>query len=419
LFFVFSLKNGGDNDRINLMKSPLNLSYTSVHGTYWMYSSVILSFSSVFLLSKGYTNSEIGVVLAIANIVSFVLQPALADLIDRSKKITLSIVTQIMVVFLLLGTLSLIYFPGKSFSLSTIYMLLAALHIAVQPMINAMAFHYSDASERLNFGIARGGGSVAFAGISSILGALVVAFGTTSIPVTGVVLLTLFLVSLIGLDRLYHRMTVAQPSKSGSFKPHVDASPITLVAFVRRNKVFVIFSFAVLLIYFQNVAINNYLIQILSAVGGRSDQMGRLLSFMALLELPGLFFFSRIRFWFSCQFMLKVASIGFILKVLFTYLATSVGFVYFAFLFQLVSFPFFLSASVHLVDEIMEKGEAVKGQSLLTAMITLSAVFASLFGGMVLDISGPSQLLLVSTLTTVIGTIMVFLFVDKIKSNKT
>jgi PPP family 3-phenylpropionic acid transporter len=63
--------------------------------------------------------------------------------------------------------------------------------------------------------------------------------------------------------------------------------------------------------------------------------------------------------------MLKVSSIAFVLKILLTYMAPSVGFLYLAFLFQLISFPIFLSASVHLVDEVMEKGEAVKGQSLL------------------------------------------------------
>ena len=393
----------------------MTISYTAVQGTYWMYFSVIIAFSSVFLLSKGYTNSEIGVILAVSNILSVIIQPILADIIDRSQKVSLSLVARLVSGVLIVGTLSLVFFETRSFSLSTVFVLLCTLHISIQPMINAMAFHYRNGSEPLNFGVARSGGSIAFSFISALLGFLVVTFGTTAIPVTGVAILLLLLSALITTERLHHSTSSSQGLEYITFKPGQEAASISLISFIRRNVYFVVFSISVMLIFFQNAIINNYMIQIIAAVGGRSDQMGRLLSFMALLELPGLFFFRRIRFYFSCQTMLKISAVAFIGKVLFTYLATSVGFIYIAFLFQLISFPFFLSASVHLVDEVMEKGEAVKGQSMLTGMMTLSAVFGSLIGGLVLDISGPSILLFYSTIVTVIGALILFLFVDKVK----
>lgn len=396
----------------------MTLSYTAVQGTYWMYFSVIIAFSSVFLLSKGYTNSEIGVILAVSNILSVIMQPILADIIDRSQKISLSLVARLVSGVLIVGTLSLLFFEMRSLALSVVFVLLCTLHISIQPMINAMAFHYQNGNEPLNFGVARSGGSIAFSMISALLGYLAVRYGTVAIPATGVAILILLLAALITTERLHHSMSSARDLDAITFKPGLEASSITLMSFIRRNGFFVIFSISVMLIFFQNSAINNYLIQILAAVGGRSDQMGRLLSFMALLELPGLFFFRRIRFYFSCQTMLKISAFAFVGKVLLTYLATSVGFIYIAFLFQLISFPFFLSASVHLVDEVMEKGEAVKGQSMLTGMMTLSAVFASLIGGVILDISGPSVLLFYSTIVTVIGVVILMLSVDRVKSTK-
>ena len=63
------------------MKRRLNLTYGAIQGTYWMYFGAILSFASVFLLGKGYTNSEIGVILAAANILAVILQP----LLDRKS----------------------------------------------------------------------------------------------------------------------------------------------------------------------------------------------------------------------------------------------------------------------------------------------------------------------------------------------
>lgn len=396
----------------------MTLSYTAVQGTYWMYFSVIIAFSSVFLLSKGYTNSEIGVILAVSNILSVIMQPILADIIDRSQKISLSLVARLVSGVLIVGTLSLLFFEMRSLALSVVFVLLCTLHISIQPMINAMAFHYRNGNEPLNFGVARSGGSIAFSMISALLGYLAVRFGAVAIPATGVAILILLLAALITTERLHNGMSSARDLDSITFKPGLEASSITLMSFIRRNGYFVIFSISVMLIFFQNAIINNYMIQIIAAVGGRSDQMGRLLSFMALLELPGLFFFRRIRFYFSCQTMLKISAFAFVGKVFFTYLATSVGFIYIAFLFQLISFPFFLSASVHLVDEVMEKGEAVKGQSMLTGMMTLSAVFGSLIGGVVLDVSGPSILLFYSTIVTVIGVVILMLSVDRVKSKK-
>lgn len=395
------------------MNRFLNFTYAGVQGFYWMYFAVIISFASVFLLDRGYSNSQIGFILAFANILAVLIQPVLADIADRSKKLSLISVVYVMGAALILGTGSLYFMNQRSIILTSVFVITGALQISLQPLINSIAFHFTKAGSYISFGATRSVGSVAYALISSILGALVLAFGTRSIPLTGVIVMLLLLSALLLTDKLFKReLTVHIPDSSFDI-PNGD-SAITLLQFMKRNKVFVILTLGIMLVFFQNAVINNFLIQILRNIGGDSSQMGRLFSFMALLEMPGLFFFSRLRKRFSSQTMLKLSSVAFIGKVFFTYLAPSVGFVYLAFLFQLVSFPLFLSSAVHLADEVMEKGEAVKGQSLVTGMMTLSGVFASLLGGAILDIDGPSQLLLISTILAIVGTISIFLTVNRV-----
>ena len=70
---------------------------------------------------------------------------------------------------------------------------------------------------------------------------------------------------------------------------------------------------------------------------------------------------------------------------------------------------------VIFIDEIMEKGEAVKGQALYTIVITVSTVFASLLGGFILDMGGAYTLLLISSVVTGAGTILFIAIIDKIK----
>jgi len=397
------------------MKTLLNLSYGAVQGTYWMYYGAVMSFASVFLLGRGYTNSGIGVILAAANILAVLIQPFLADAADRSRRLSLIHIVGIICAGLAAATLSLYLFPAKTLALSAIFVLIAALHTSLQPLVNSMAFYLGGSGYRINFGAARSGGSVAYAVLCAVLGTLVAICGINVIPATGVSMLILLLIFLGFTAKLYHKAACSSGLQNVEGFTAEKEEAINLMAFVRRNKTFVVFSAGIMFVFFQNSVLNTYLLQIITEVGGTSGQLGRLYSFMALLEIPGLFFFSKIRARFSCQLLLKISSAAFVIKISLIYFASSVFLIYIAFLFQLISFPIFLSASVHLVDEVMKKGEAVKGQSFITGMITLSTFFASLAGGFILDFGGASRLLLISTVLCVMGTGIVFFTVGKIK----
>ena len=66
----------------------------------------------------------------------------------------------------------------------------------------------------------------------------------------------------------------------------------------------------------------------------------------------------------------------------------------------------------------MDKGEAVKGQSLYTIMTTVGTIFATLLGGKILDISGATQLLLISSVITGVGAVMIICVVGRVKNKK-
>ena len=66
--------------------AKLNSQYSALQGAYWMSFGLIISFAAVFLHDRGYSNSELGIILALGNIAAFILQPIVADFADRSKK---------------------------------------------------------------------------------------------------------------------------------------------------------------------------------------------------------------------------------------------------------------------------------------------------------------------------------------------
>ena len=67
------------------------------------------------------------------------------------------------------------------------------------------------------------------------------------------------------------------------------------------------------------------------------------------------------------------------------------------------------------IDEVMSKGEAVKGQAFFTMMTTVSSIIGSLIGGVILDLSGAKMLTLIATIFTAVGTAILIATVDKVK----
>ena len=60
-----------------------------LQGSYWVAVCAINGFATVFLLHIGLKSSQIGVVLALGNILGVILQPFVAAAADRAKRVTL------------------------------------------------------------------------------------------------------------------------------------------------------------------------------------------------------------------------------------------------------------------------------------------------------------------------------------------
>ena len=399
-----------------MMKRLLNLEYAGIHGTYWMLYGAVCSFASVFLLGKGYSNADIGIILAVGNVAAVFMQPLLADMADRSKKLSLIGLTEIAAVLIALLTAVTFVTSRASIGLSVVFVMMVAWVTALQPLFNSLAFKLEESGHEVNFGVARSMGSLAYSVLCAFLGSLAETYGIGVLPLSGEIILAMLIITLAATARHFKRACKEREASGGaSEKIRTKAEDIDLIQFVRRNKLFLAVSMGVGGIFFSNAVFNNFMLQIVENVGGNGEDMGRIFSLMAFLEIPPMFFFSKVHKRFSCESLLKFAAVCFTLKVVWSYMADSVAMIFAAQFFQLVSFGIFLPAMVSFIDEIMEKGESVKGQALYTIMITVSTVFASFAGGFILDVGGASSLLLVASLVTGAGTLLFMAVIGKIK----
>ena len=371
------------------------------------------SFASVFMLAKGYSNLYIGMTLAAANIVAMGLQPFIADHMDKAKGVTLiDTVAWSTLVIMIIGA-GYFFFKDGTFMLALVIMLVLAIHALLQPLMNTLAFR------------GRAGGSLGYSLIVAVLGTLVEKKGVMTMPVcveaACLLLIALLLLTKFSFNRIV-RQADAKADGTGeagaAVRRRANAERIDIRAFVKRNKYFFIVNLGLAGLLFSNAVLSTYMAQIAGNVNGTTEQVGRILSLMALAEIPVMIFYDKIHRRFSSRTLIKVASVGFTLKIAVCWLARSVAMLYAAQVFQFIGFALMMPAMVYYINEIMSQGEAVKGQALFTMMLTFSTIAASFAGGWILDAYGASSLTFISTIVTAAGAVIVILFIGKVKSHR-
>ena len=408
------------------MGKRFNLQYAGIHGTYWLYYGVICSFASVFLLDRGYSNTEIGIILAVGNIFAVLLQPIMGDLADRSRRISFFGFMEMMTALLMVLTVFLLVLQKKSGLLMFVYVMAFGWMNIVQPFCNAMNRKLSETGVYINFGACRAIGSLTYSIMCFFLGSLVERFGVNVLPVTGEVVLILFMTAIVIVAKSFRRAMAeksdgTKSAASGSSAANAasgDEEEINLPMFVKRNKMFLVLCLGVLGLYYTNSVLNTYMAQIAESVGGDNGDIGRIFSILALMEIPTMMFFDRINKRFRTRTLMKFSAVAFVFWILICFLAENVMTLILAQFIQPFSFALFLPSIVRFIDDIMSKGEAVKGQTMFTTTTTMAAVFASLIGGVILDAAGPKMLTLTATCVTAIGAAVVIFSADRVKGHK-
>lgn len=388
---------------MNLSEKKLNIYYSFLQITYWVTSAVVFCFTTVFLQFRGYSNYEIGIVFAVGNIIGFVSQPLIAGYVDRSDRRTLLRCIRITAVGAVLLMLAVYLLPSGSVSLIVAYALLVAGNTLINPLCISLSFYIESWGCGINFSRARALGSLSFAVCNVILGMLVQRVSENAVP-TAFILFS----SLLGLATLLfvpgdraHRAAFPERRAQAAVE-----RPSGLLEFARENRRFMLFLLGTATLYFTHGMIGNFMIEFIRSIGGGSEDMGNVLAFMTVVEVPVMLLFGRLTRRFRCSSLLRFAVIMFTVKELMIYLASSLPALYAAEALQAFSFALFVPASVRYVDEVIAKHNAVKGQAFVTSMMTLGSIFASYIGGLLLDTSTPGFTLLVGVIVSAVGTLI-------------
>ncbi len=385
-----------------------------IQGLFWGSFGCVFAFSSVYLLAKGFTNSQVGYILSAGSAVSVIMQPVVGSFVDKSRKMLLRSIPVILSA-IAIGICTVLLLTGEGMLLRALcYGTLVAVLQILMPLLYSLGIHYMEKGVNINFGIGRGIGSTAYALVTTFLGVLVGKAGENTVIVS-VIVIYLFMIAAVLTFRFHDVARGAEELRETFEKPDRQGST-PLLTFFAENRRFTLVLLGCVLAFTSHNIITNYLFQIVSYHGYGSKEMGYGLSITALSELPALFCLSFImkKIRVSTLFRLSVAVM--FVKNLFIYLATGIVMLYVAMGFQMLGYGLFAGISVYYVNMTVTEKDRTKGQALMTATSAAGAVAGCLLGGVLLDVLDVKGMLLVSTVTALCGALTVYFSAEKTKA---
>jgi len=385
------------------------LRYIIINATYFAVYSGIHAYSSVFLLEKGFSNTLIGITLALANILSVIFQPLVAGLIDKQGKLTNRNVSMASTALLLIGSILLLIIKNGIVAIFIIFALIYMVQMVYQPIITAMYFEYEAAGCHIYYGLARGLGSAGFAVTSVFTGMAIGKFGVSILMILDIIFLTIALIVLFFFNK--PAVKASEPAKD-------EVAHNNLFSFIKTYPGFMLFVLGAVCFFFAHNAINDYMIQIITPLGGTEAQMGTAVFIAAILELPTMALIDKVMKKISCRNLLLIAGAAFLIKTLLMLIAPNMAVVYISQAMQMFAYAVFIPVSAYFVNQTMKRLDQVKGQAYVNVSITLGGVFSSLVCGRLLDIKGPNFMLTVSLVVTTIGLAIAFIALKVLGKNE-
>lgn len=168
---------------MNIMKKlqlKFNLLYALNTVFYYAGYCIVVGYISVYLLSQGFSNTMIGVVLAISQVLSVLLQPILIDYIEKYQNAKVKKTLLYLTGTVLILSIILFLFNQYAIVLIGCVIFVLAIVMAMMSLMNSLAFEYQEI--HIIYGVARGLGSLSYALTSLMIGYLLSVYDVSLLP---------------------------------------------------------------------------------------------------------------------------------------------------------------------------------------------------------------------------------------------
>ncbi len=401
-------------DQTHKSRGFWTLRYTLLNAAYFVAFCTVHAYAAVYLLANGFSNTEVGILLAVANIISAIFQPVIAGVIDRPGPLTNRRFILISVLIILAGSILLMILPGHKAMIFVIYVIIYMIQFAYQPVMTALCFEYQKAGCDIYYGLARGLGSASFAVTAAIIGGVVERNGERILLYVniGTMLISALLIITFILPGDAKKNAADTSVTSGDRSS--GAIHNSLSSFAHAYPAFIVFLIGTICFFFAHNMINDFMIQIIRNLGGGETELGYANFLQAILELPVMALIGFVLKKISSDKLLIVSGVAFFIKILILIFAVNMAMMYLSQSFQLFAYAVFIPAAAYYVNSTMSELDQVKGQAYVTSAITIGGVFSNLISGVILDNAGIGTMLITGTIVCAIGVVIAFIAMTRL-----
>ncbi len=396
---------------MNSNKTAWTIKYALLNISYFIAFCTIHAYAAVYLLAHGFTNTQVGILLAVANISSALCQPLVAGLIDKPGPITNRRFICFSVIVILAGSLLLMFAGNNKLLIFPVYAVIYMIQFTYQPVMTALCFEYQKSGCGIMYGLSRGLGSAGFAVTSAVIGGVVENHGVSMLLYVNIaaMLISIVLIALFSKPKNSEGST----SEADQEKAPEGSAHNNLLEFAKLYPSYTLFLLGTVCFFFAHNMINDFMIQIIRSLGGAETELGYANFLQAILELPVMAAIALILKKISAKNLLLISGIAFLVKTVILIFAKNMAAMYISQSFQLLAYAVFIPAAAYYVNENMEELDQVKGQAFITTAITVGGIFSNFISGRILDSLGVRPMLITGAVVCAVGVIISFVALNK------
>lgn len=367
------------------MKNNKQVIYSIIEFLYFTILATMYGFASLYLLEKGFSNSQIGLILAVSSVLAIFLQQIIAHFV---KKTNFNLNRLLVYLYIVLAIISLLIYILKLSGVPFIIALVIVFFIekGSEPFITAIHSGYKE----IQFSISRGIGSLGYSLSYFVIGQLMVKVASDYLPLLYFVPSILIVVFLI----IFKAPNAIQAEKVKREEK---------INLIHDYPHFYWFVFGVALISITHNFTELFLLQIITRVKGTSANLGIAAAISSITELPAMALYKKYYKKLGNRNLLMFAGIMWAIKNILIALAPNIYFVYLAETLQFFSFSIYVPSTERYLSHVIPKEEYLKGQALISSALVVGSLIASLLGGILIDRLGINIALMIMQIFAILG----------------
>jgi len=386
-------------------KRRLTILYCLHQASYFFAIAGIGAFAVTYLMDKGFAATQIGMMLAMTNVLSCALQPLIGSYVDRRS---MSMLSGIILRFLCVALLSFIVIEAlhPAMAVTAVLFVVGSLTFSITvPLSNSLCAYYSQNGYRIDYGMGSGVGSLSFSVASLLIGYMIAARGSSFMMLFCLAFVLLEIILVLRYPK------ISDSAQAASRMP--AATSLSLSAFCLRYRRFILTLLGVMCLAACHAMAENYLIQIFSRLGGGSEHVGVALFVACTTAAPFLLFFEKIQRKTGVIILMRLSGLFYVCKAVLLILAPSIASVYLIVLLQTCTYCFLYPSLYYFVGRRISPADTAKGQTMASSLYTLGTALGNSLGGAVFDYLSLNAMLALAALIAAAGALLINFTISK------